>query len=529
MNTRNAYALRKPSASAKERRPPAGGPYGLGTPTATLQSRANVKAAPSGSSVIPVQQSSSKIPEKSRRHPLANEFENARLARCEKLLKGRFNVIVPTLKAISALQHEEDFPERAQTLIQERLGHPVPPELLDDAWVTGLNLKALYAYYAFAALKASAAYFSDDLKNQAESARNTSNFFLDCGFHAVNISPCADGRLKGLMPYILRLPQSCFTRRMAYAGALFDVETDVRHWMATELSRFREGVPTTSDAGTRYLKMAVYHFSSSDPSHAGCSAHSSNEQIAIEAALERLNQFRQAIENAFCCGASTDILLIGVDTDTDAIKVHVPDSNGDLSAERFVDSAGLYADTLHLSADEARLAVYGASSHVNNIDGSNVGHRQPHDGMRRLIANLLINNLSQIQYVVEYYGGRYADIGHAERYLSVGDGFEEVQMRNVAYYAHLHTVEEGAADLDVGIKIFNRLNVDHGLPTPVAIHYRYDARVPDSRKRTVDKARRVRAAILARYPELVSKEMLVCHLSIQDLPTGSPIEEVTAQ
>ncbi|MEZ5449000.1 MAG: carboxysome shell carbonic anhydrase [Thiolinea sp.] len=31
--------------------------------------------------------------------------------------------------------------------------------------------------------------------------------------------PCADGRLKGLSRYILRLPISSFTRRTAYAGA----------------------------------------------------------------------------------------------------------------------------------------------------------------------------------------------------------------------------------------------------------------------------------------------------------------------
>ena len=82
---------------------------------------------------------------------------------------------------------------------------------------------------------------------------------------------------------------------------------------------------------------------------------------------------------------------------------------------------------------------------------------------------------------MDLHNGQYADIGHAERYISVGDGFEEVQIRNVAYYAHLHTLEEGVADMDVGIKIFKGLNVKHGLPVPVAIHYRYDAGVPGSR------------------------------------------------
>ncbi|MDO9189297.1 MAG: carboxysome shell carbonic anhydrase, partial [Sulfurimicrobium sp.] len=199
---------------------------------------------------------------------------------------------------------------------------------------------------------------------------------------------------------------------------------------------------------------------------------------------------------------------------------------GDLSAHRFVDNAQIYADTLNLSADDARLAVYEAIRGASQASVWGQGQGEPHEGMRRLIANLLINNLSQIEYVVDLYGGRHPDIGHAERYISVGDGFEEMQIRNLAYYAHLHTLEEGVADMDVGIKIFKGLNVKHGLPVPVVIRYRYDARVPGSRERSEEKARRVRDAIQARYAQLHAQGMLFCHLTVQDVPIGSPIEEV---
>jgi len=30
-------------------------------------------------------------------------------------------------------------------------------------------------------------------------------FFQSCGYHTVDISPCADGRLQGLLPFVLRL------------------------------------------------------------------------------------------------------------------------------------------------------------------------------------------------------------------------------------------------------------------------------------------------------------------------------------
>ena len=509
MDTRNAYSLR---IKSQQGRRPGHAPYGLGTAASSLPARTELRIAPAA--------------EAPPAHHLADRRMNARLAHCEDSVKGRFDAIAPALKSLSALQHLEDFPVQAQRLARERLGHELPQDILNDAWVSGLDLKALYAHCVFAALKAATAQFAEDIRNQLEKVQDTRNFFLDCGYHAVDISPCADGRLKGLSRYILRLPLTSLTRRKAYAGALFDVETDVRHWVSTELRRFREGVPTTADAGTRYLKIAVYHTSSSSPSCEGCAAHGSNETRAIEAALERLNQFRQAIENSFCCGAGTDLLLIGVDTDTDAIKVHIPDSKGDLSAYRFVDNAVLFAETARLSADAARAVVYESIRTASRKDGWGAGQGEPHDGMRRLIANLLVNNFSQIEYVNNLYDGRYPDIGHAERYISVGDGFEEVQMRNVAYYAHLHTLEEGVADMDVGIKIFKGLNVRHGLPIPIAIHYRYDARVPGARDRVAEKARRVGAAIRARYPDLAEQRLLACWLSVQDLPTGSPIESL---
>lgn len=527
MNTRNAYNIRARKAQANRhvlRRHGNGAstaPVGLAMSQATPQplDASDAEAAPHPACTT--------LPERSCRHPLTDGHANARLAHCEDSVKGRFDAIVPTLKNIVGIPRGPGFANQAREIASQWLDYELPERLLEDAWVSGPDMKALYAHCSFSALKASAAQFVDDLNKQIETVQDTRNFFLDCGFHAVDISPCADGRLKGLSRYILRLPLSSFTRRKAYAGALFDVETDVHHWEETELRRFREGVPTTPEAGTRYLKIAVYHTSTSDACHEGCAAHGSNERQAMEAALERLNQFREAIENAFCCGASTDLLLIGVDTDTDSIRVHVPDANGELSTHRLIDNADLYRETLSMSADQARLAVYDAIyKTATQTEGWGAGNGEPHEGMRRLIANLLINNLSQIEYVVDLYGGRYPDIGHAERYISVGDGFEEVQMRNVAYYARMDTLEEGVADMDVGIKIFKGLNVRHGLPIPVAIHYRYDARVPGSRERTVAKAQRVRDAIKGRYAGLDKDGFLFCHLSVQDKPTGSPIEMV---
>jgi len=542
MNTRNAYRRRTANDVSHYKQ----APVGMAQPqtiapavnssvvkntqaTPAEETPATDVASPASSTTASTVEAMacSTLPVRSCRHPLTDLRANAQLARCEEAIKGRFEAIVPTLKKLAHLhhaQHEKEFVTHAQTLAKNELGYELPKSLLESAWLNGLDMQSMYAHCIFGALQNSVSQFAENLRTQSEDTVDTQSFFLDCGFHCVDITPCSDGRLKGLSKYILRLPLSALTVRNAYAGALFNVEANIRHWESVELARFRTGMPVTADAGTHYLKVVVYHRSSSDPSHQGCAAHGSNDRVSAEAGLARLHEFREAIENSFCCGASVDILLIGVDTDTDAIRIHVPDSKGELNVFRYVDNAQIYADTLNLSADNARIAVYNAVNKSSEAEGWGAGEGQPQEGLQRLIVNLLINNLSQIEYVSDLYEGRYPDIGHAERYISVGDGFQEVQLRNLAYYAHLHTVEEGAADLDIGIKIFTGLNLNNGLPVPVAIHYRYDSKVPGSRKRMIDKCQRIKAAIENRYPELAAQKKIICQMSLQDRPLGSVLE-----
>ncbi|MCE5393892.1 MAG: carboxysome shell carbonic anhydrase [Acidithiobacillus sp.] len=466
------------------------------------------------------------LPSQGCRHALVNRLENQRLARFEEEIKGKFDAIEPFLQKLAGYPAGPDFPEIAQRLAMEQLGYALPEKLLHMAWVRGPDMRGLFAAATFSAVHAGVERFAERIRNELQAGENIDAFLVDCGFHAVNISACADGRLKGLFSYILRLPAGRLLRWSAFAGTLFDIDRDVEDWQAAELLRYREGFPCTADVPSRYLKIAVYHGSSLDPTHEGCAAHGSNESKAIEAALQRLEDFRQAIENAFCCGASTDLLLIGVDTDTDAIRIHVPDSRGNLNAYRYVDSAVLYRETLGLDADRARLAVYEAIRAAAETTGWGQGEGMPHDGMRRLIATLLINNFSQIEYVAERFGGWYPDRGHAERFINVGDGLQELQLRNLSYYAHLSTVEEGANDLDVGIKIFTHLLVERGLPIPMFLHYRYDSRVPGDRERVVSKIQRVAAAIRQRYHVLDQEGLLYLQGSLKDLPLGSVLEEV---
>jgi hypothetical protein len=144
--------------------------------------------------------------------------------------------------------------------------------------------------------------------------------------------------------------------------------------------------------------------------------------------------------------------------------------------------------------------------------------------MSQLIARLLENNLSQIDYVRARYGAGYPDVGHAERFIGAGVGFEDIQLRNLMYFAYLDTVEEGAADLDVGIRIFRGLNVAHGLPVPVIVRFDYHGNVPGARERAEQRCRRVAQALSDRYTDLCRQGLLHVLQVARDCDGDGPLE-----
>lgn len=447
-------------------------------------------------------------------HALVRADENARLHDYERGVKASFDAIVPTLKRVSALQHEENFELQAQRIAKDQLGFELPEQVLADAWVDQLDMRRLFAWCVFKVYERFCDdFFGNDPLGAPGEEERFQESLQECGFHTLDISPCADGRLAHVIRYVLRLPFRA-VRRKSYAGAMFDIEDSIEKWVETEMLRFREGRPNTADAPTRYLKTVVYHYSSVDPEHEGCAAHGSDTERAAQAGLERLQAFQQAIQNSFCCGASIDLLLIGLDTDTDAIRAHLPNAAGEIDTGRYVDAADLYDATRYLAAGEAQERVLQAVRDVNDAP----------DGMVRLVAQLLENNFSQIEYVRNYHGRHYEDIGHAERFIGAGIGFEEVQLRNLTYFAYLDTVEEAAPDLDVGVKIFSKLNVARGLPIPVVVRYDYHNRVPGARERAVEHCQRVADALADRYEDLTRQGLLHTLLVVRDCKPDGRIE-----
>ena len=454
-------------------------------------------------------------------HPLTDQQSNQRLQAYELEVKGRFDRIVPLLKKVSALQHEPDFLTQAQRLARAELGFDLPDHILEMSWVRPLDMRALFAWCVFQSHQLFSERFFQDDPLQGASGSAASNefnaFLLECGFHLLDVTPCADGRLAHTIAYALRIPFSA-VRRRSHAGAMFDIENTVNRWVKTEHRRYREQRPNEAHAPTRYLKVVTYHFSSLDPTHQGCAAHGSDDALAASSGLRRLHDFREAVENSFCCGASVDLLLIGLDTDTDAIRVHPPSRDSEMVLDRWLCARELHAATASMSADQAMAQIAEA------VESSAPG---PMDaGMVSFLTRLLANNFSQIDYVQDLHGGTYPDAGHAERFIGVGIGFKEVHLRNLTYFAHLDTVEEGAPDLDVGVKIFKGLNVSRDLPIPVVVRFDYSGRVPGARERAIADCQRVNQAIADRYAALVDEGLLHTCLTIRDRNQTAPAEVV---
>jgi carboxysome shell carbonic anhydrase len=325
------------------------------------------------------------------------------------------------------------------------------------------------------------------------------------GFHAIDITPCADGRLGGVIDHILRVPPSVVAFRKSYAGAMFDVEESLRHWESVELRRWREANPNAAGTPTRFLKVGVYHFSSVNPHREGCAAHGSDDSRAAAAVLERLQQFEQAVRETHGGAAGVASLLIGVDTDTDAIRVHVPDASGRQATGRYVDAGRLYDLTAGLTREAAKERIRAEVATCAGV----APDEQETAGMRWFCAYLLKNNLAQIDAVRRRHGLAYADGGHTERLILIGDAADDVQLRNLAFQAQMDTIEEGAADLDVGVRILEALHGPRGLAVPVLVHTRFDRRIPGAQERARTRAARLSAAVEARFASLVARGALL--------------------
>lgn len=428
-------------------------------------------------------------------HPLAEPALSAALKQRAEEIAAAFALIEPVLRRLAPRQFDDGFPEQAHRELANSLGVDIPAAELEPSWSTPLDLGRIHARCVLGTFRNLVERdFDRDLAllEEGESAEVLIRRF---GFHAVDITACADGRLAGAVDFILRVPPAVVVWRDAYAGAMFDVEDALHRWEAVELRRWREGWPNDASEPTRYLKIGLYHFSSVDPRNQGCAAFGSDTARAATALLARLQEFEGAVESTQCCEASVATLLVGVDTDTDAIRVHVPDAAGGIDVDRYVSSATLYEQTASLEREAAKEFIRHAVADCAGVDAADAAT----EGMRWLCGYLLKNNIGEVDAVLGWSGGTYADAGHGEKLVVAGDAIDDVQLRNLTFQAQMDTLEEGAVDLDIGIKVLGGTNGPHGLAVPVLVHVAYDERIPGAAARAQERARRLAAAIEARY------------------------------
>ncbi len=436
-------------------------------------------------------------------HPLADSALALGLRRRAEEIEAAFAAIEPCLRSLAPNQFADNFPAAAAAQLRAQLGLDIPLSALQSSWAAPLDMRSLNAHCVIATFaRLVARGFDRDLARYSD-GESAEELIYRWGFHAIDITPCADGRLSGVVDYILRVPPSMVAYRKSYAGAMFDPAESLRHWEEVELRRYRDAQPNPADARTRFLKIGVYHYSSLNPEHEGCAAHGSNTTKAAASLLEKLCQFEQAVCHTHA-NATAATLLVGVDTDTDAVRVHVPDSAGEATVDRYVDNRDVFAQTQSLPREAAKDAI---RSKVAACAGVSPDDSET-EGMRWFCGYLLKNNIGQMDAVRATHGAAYEDAGHTEKLIVVGDAIDDVQLRNLAFQAQMNTVEEGAADLDIGIKILKGLLLPRGLTVPVLAHFGYDARIPGAEQAARKRVQRLRSAILSRHAQLVDKGQL---------------------
>jgi len=171
-------------------------------------------------------------------HPLAEPALSAALKQRSEEIAAAFARVEPILRRLAPRQFDDGFSEQAHRELADSLGVDIPATELESCWSTPLDLGRIHARCVLGTFRNLVEREFDRnivrLLDEGESAEVLIQRF---GFHAVDITSCADGRLGGAVDYILRVPPAVVVWHDSYAGAMFDVEDALHRWEAVELRR----------------------------------------------------------------------------------------------------------------------------------------------------------------------------------------------------------------------------------------------------------------------------------------------------
>ncbi|MCX7631666.1 MAG: carboxysome shell carbonic anhydrase, partial [Geminicoccaceae bacterium] len=114
--------------------------------------------------------------------------------------------IEPTLAALAPQQFEPGFAQRAAETLRAQLGVDVAASQLAATWAQPLDFGALYARCVLAVFRELAQREFDRTLARWHEGESAPELIRRWGFHALDITPCADGRLAGVTDFILRVP-----------------------------------------------------------------------------------------------------------------------------------------------------------------------------------------------------------------------------------------------------------------------------------------------------------------------------------
>lgn len=199
-------------------------------------------------------------------HPFAEPGIAADLNLRETEIESGFARLATTLETLAPQQFDAGFPERAVTALLE-LGIEAAPDWFAADWRKPADMASIEARCVMRLFASLVETGSERQRYYCNEGEPVETLIRRWGFHAVDITPCADGRLAGLLGAVLRIPLSIVTTRRSFAGAMFSPAQSLSDWEKVELERFLTAHPNAADASTRYLKIGVYHFSSLNPGH----------------------------------------------------------------------------------------------------------------------------------------------------------------------------------------------------------------------------------------------------------------------
>ncbi len=449
------------------------------------------------------------LPPECGRHPLADRASSLAIHHRVQEIESALDAIEPVLRQVARHQFEDGFARRAAAEVLSRLRLDISADLLAPDRSGPLTMGMLHARCVLGTFcRLIERPFGSSLAHQSD-CESIEDLLQRWRFHAIDITPCADSRLVDALNYILRMPPSLVASRKPAPGALFSVEDSVRQWERTELRRWRTASPNEATSPTQYLKMCIYPFSSSEPADRDCMTPAGGGNRAVPALLTRLRQFGQAVRLLHGEGASVATLLVGVNTDTDAIRLHVPDAHGNMHAGRYLNGHILYNSTSAMAPAVARQAIRNAVAVCAGVDPNDAASA----GMRRLCLYLLEANMAQVDFRREW---RWLYSDTCERLVVVGDAVDEEPMGKVAFQAQMDEFDDGAAEIDYGINVLRGYYDKRRIAIPLLVHVRSDSLIPGSVQHAQDRASRLVGEIRRRYDDLILRGHLHIQAIIRD-------------